>query len=80
MERKKKYVEVVADFSAEGILTPMRVIWDDGATYDITNIKEILPRKYSKCGGVGVRYECQIGRQMTYLYYEVDKWFVEAKM
>ena len=43
------------------------------------NITEIFPRKYSKCGGVGVRYTCQIGRSQTYLYYEVGKWFVEAK-
>lgn len=38
-----------------------------------------MPRKYSKTGGVGVRYTCQIGRASTYLYYEVDKWFVEAR-
>ena len=77
--RTKKYVEVIADFSPEGILTPQTVIWDTGQRFDITCISEVLPRKYSKTGGVGVRYTCQIGRAKTYLYYEVDKRFVEAK-
>ena len=77
--RIKKYVEVIADFSPEGILTPQIVIWDTGQRFDITCISEVLPRKYSKTGGVGVRYTCQIGRAKTYLFFEEDKWFVEAK-
>ena len=78
-QRVKRYVEVIADFLPDGTLTPQTVIWDTGQRFDITNISEILPRKYSKTGGVGVRYTCQIGRCSTYLYYEVGKWFVEAK-
>lgn len=77
--RIKKYVEVIADFSPEGILTPQTVIWDTGQRFDITCISEVLPRKYSKTGGVGVRYTCQIGRAKTYLFFEEDRWFVEAK-
>lgn len=78
-QRIKKYVEVIADFQPDGTLMPQTVIWDTGQRFDITNISEVMPRKYSKTGGVGVRYTCQIGRASTYLYYEVDKWFVEAK-
>lgn len=33
--RIKKYVEVIADFSPEGILTPQTVIWDTGQRFDI---------------------------------------------
>ena len=47
-QRTKRYVEVVADFSPEGILTPQTVIWDTGQKFDITCISEVLPRKYSK--------------------------------
>lgn len=78
-QRVKRYVEVIADFQADGTLIPQTVVWDTGQRFDISNISEVLPRKYSKTGGVGVRYTCQIGRAKTYLYYEVDKWFVEAK-
>lgn len=78
-QRVKKYVEVIADFLPDGTLTPQTVVWDTGQRFDITNISEILPRKYSKTGGVGVRYTCQIGRCSTYLYYEIGKWFVEAR-
>ena len=78
-ELRKKYVEVVADFSPEGVLMPMSVVWDDGTVFEVTCVTEVMPRKYSKVGGIGVRYTCQIGRKRTYLYYEVDKWFVEEK-
>lgn len=33
-QRIKKYVEVIADFSPEGILTPQAVIWDTGQKFD----------------------------------------------
>lgn len=46
-QKTKKYVEVIADFSPEGILTPQTVIWDTGQRFDITCISEVLPRKYS---------------------------------
>lgn len=78
-QRIKKYVQVIADFSPDGDLMPLRVIWDDGQEFEITNVTDIAPRKYSKCGGVGVRYTCQIGRAKTFLYFEGNKWFVEAK-
>lgn len=78
-QRIKKYVQVIADFSPDGDLIPLRVIWDDGQEFEITNVTDIAPRKYSKCGGVGVRYTCQIGRAKTFLYFEENKWFVEAK-
>ena len=55
-QRIKKYVEVIADFLPDGTLTPQTVVWDTSQRFDITNISEILPRKYSKTGGVGVRY------------------------
>ena len=45
-QRTKKYVEVIADFSPEGILTPQTVIWDTGQRFDITCISEVLPRKF----------------------------------
>lgn len=78
-QRVKRYVEVIADFQADGTLISQAVVWDTGQRFDISNISEVQPRKYSKTGGVGVRYTCQIGRARTYLYYEVDRWFVEAK-
>lgn len=78
--RIKQYVEVVADFSPDGVLIPLSVVWEDGSKFEITNVTEVKPRKYSKCGGIGVRYTCQIGRAQSYLYFEEDKWFVEKKV
>ncbi len=76
---QKKYVGVDVSFSADGLLTPTAIIWDDDHKYEISRIIEVLPRRYSKVGGIGERYEIQIGRQRTYLYRELNKWFVEAK-
>ena len=78
--RVKQFVEVVANFSTEGAVTPISIVWEDGRTFEITNVTEVLPRKYSKCGGIGVRYSCQIGIARSYLYFDGDKWFVEKKI
>lgn len=66
-QRIKKYVEVIADFQPDGTLIPQTVIWDTGLRFDITNISEVMPRKYSKTGGVGVRYTCiiELGENAT---------------
>lgn len=34
--REKKYVEVVADFSEDGRVTPLEIIWDDGRRFLVT--------------------------------------------
>ena len=84
-QRVKRYVEVIADFQADGTLIPQAVVWDTGQRFDCGAARSIfdsaqigLPdtcffRKFL------LRYTCQIGRTRTYLYYEVDRWFVEAK-
>lgn len=77
--RTKKYVEVVADFSPEGVLTPLTIVWDTGVRYPVDRVLDARQAHSLKTGGTGIRYTIRVGGQATYLWFEGDKWFVEAK-
>ena len=79
INRNKVYVEVEARFSAEGRLMPRAIIWEDGRRYEIDRVVSIERCASQKAGGKGVRYTCMINGRQSYLFYEVDKWFVERK-
>ncbi|CAK7087470.1 MAG: hypothetical protein ENTB_04229 [Enterocloster aldenensis] len=83
MEQKveKKYVRVKAEFTPEGNLVPLCVVWDDGRKFEIDRVKQCDRAASRKAGGVGLRYVCLIRGREAVLYYEENyKWFVEAKM
>lgn len=77
----KAYVEVIADFSSDGRMRPLRLVWEDGRTYDIDRILRVDRRASLKAGGAGIRYVCRILGQMVELYYEENGcWFVNRKV
>ena len=76
----KAYVRVVAEFTPEGKLIPMWIVWDDGRKFEIDHVKRCQRAASLKAGGAGIRYTCIISGRECYLYYEENyKWFVEAK-
>ena len=85
----KVYVSTAAEFSADGFLRPLWIIWEDGRRFDIDRVVHVeraarvvhVERAASrKAGGVGLRYTVMIGGKRHHLYYEDNfKWFVEAK-
>ena len=77
--RKKEYVTVDARFTKEGKLLPLSVLWEDGTRYEVDKVLAIEPRASLKVGGAGIRYTCRIEGEVTYLFLEEDRWFVEAK-
>ena len=79
MSGAKAYVEVEARFSREGQLMPTAIIWEDGHRYEIDRVTDVAKRASMKAGGAGIRYTCIIGGHQSYLFYEVDRWFVERK-
>ena len=80
MHYMKVYVDVTAEFSKEGVLTPKSFVWEDGRRYDIQQVKDIRRAASLKAGGVGMRYTCIIDGKESYLYYEDNNmWFVEGK-
>lgn len=78
MESNKVYVDVTAEFSKEGVLTPKSFRWTDGSVYEIQKIKDIRRVASLKAGGVGMRYTCVVNGRDSYLYYEDNNmWFME---
>ena len=78
MESSKVYVDVTAEFSKEGVLTPKSFRWTDGSVYEIQRVKDIRRAASLKAGGVGMRSTCIVNGRESYLYYEDNNmWFME---
>ena len=76
----KAYVEVIADFSSDGRMKPLRLIWEDGRKYDIDRILRVDRCASLRTGGAGIRYVCRILGKKVELYYEENGfWFVNRK-
>lgn len=75
----KKFVPVIAKFTEDGQITPLKILWEDGRVFSIDCILDIKPRASLKVGGQGIRYLCRIMNKDVYIYYEEPKWFVESK-
>ena len=67
--RERKYVEVVADFSEDGRVTPLVIVWEDGRW--AANMK---------LGGRGYRYTIMVGGRERLLWRDENRWYVEMKV
>ncbi len=76
---RKVFVEVTARFDAEGKITPLSILWEDGTAYEIDRVLDIRRAASLKAGGIGIRYTVRINGKQSYLFYEEPRWFVEAK-
>jgi hypothetical protein len=76
---KKVFVEVKADFTADGEILPRSFKWEDGHSYDIDRIINICPGASLKVGGQGVKYTCRIMGKEVPLFLEDNRWFMEGK-
>ncbi len=79
MERKKKYVPVIARFETDGRLRPFLIEFEEGRRFPIDRILDVRRAACESVGGVGDRYTCLIRGQQTYLWFEKGRWFVAAK-
>lgn len=79
-QENRTCVEVIADFSADGRLRPLRIIWEDGRAYAVEKILRADRCASLKTGGAGIRYVCSIRGQRVVLYYEGNGcWTVNRK-
>ena len=76
---RKVFVEVTARFDAEGKITPLSILGEDGTAYEIDRVLDIRRAASLKAGGIGIRYTVRINGKQSYLFYEEPRWFVEAK-
>ena len=75
----KVYVDVYEVRSKDGKLIPLSFIWKDGIKYKIDKVIHDEPGHSLKAGGYGRRYTVQIQGQVKYMFFEVDRWFMESK-
>lgn len=75
---KKKWVSVTAEIDEDGNKKPTAIKFDD-SVYLIDKVVDVKLRPSFKAGGVGERYTIMISGQMTYVYCEGGRWFVEEK-
>ncbi len=83
----RRYVDVIARWRDDGVITPLSVCWPDGRTFQIERvIGQPIANSFSGKGTRTLRYTVQIGNRETHLYLEqeitekgsTDRWYVEA--
>ena len=84
----KVYVQVNADFNADGVMLPRVLIWEYGEKYVVDRVVDIRQAAARKAGGQGDRYTIEVRGQISYLFFErvpqltgnvIGRWFVERK-
>lgn len=75
---RKEFVNVIVFYQKDGRVLPRAIQFRD-EWYEIDKVLDRKPGVSLKVGGVGMRYTIQIGGQVTYLFEEDGRWFVEAK-
>lgn len=80
-DREKRYVDVVSLTTADGVVTPLTIVWSDGRRYHIDRVTDHRQAHSLKTGGTGMRYTILVGGRQTHLWYDDYRraWFVEAK-
>ena len=75
---KKTFVKVFLEIDENGKKTPKTIVFDD-KEFNIDRVMDCKNCVSMKVGGVGERYTIRIKDNITYLFYENGKWFVEEK-
>jgi len=76
--KEKVFVEIVAEYTHEGAIRPLAILWDDGRVFEIDKITDICRAASLKSGGAGIRYTITVKNKQRYLYLDEDHWFIES--
>ena len=71
---------MIVKITKDGRVRPMRMMWEDGATYEIDSVLHITPADSLKVGGCETRYTVMIEGKQRDIYDEDGKWFVEKEV
>lgn len=88
-QKKKIYVKVITGFDETGYVEPQAIVWGDGRTWPIDNIRDFKPTSALLNGGYreGSCYTVVIRGKEKHLFFErsdplfpsqVGRWFVES--
>lgn len=77
---RQVFVAVTVDISAEGVVCPLAIVWEDGIRYEITHTRNI-GRRAAKSAGSGECWLCRISGQEVPLYYSpaTGRWWMDGK-
>ena len=72
-----KYISVVAKMNSNGIVEPLKIIWEDDQVFIIDKIVEVRNKASTKGGGMGLRYTVRIKNKERFLFLYKYSWFIE---
>ena len=72
----KRFVTVNASFQADGSMFPVKIIWDNGAEYPISNGIGVKFYPTVKSVKGGVKFTCVILGKIRELYFEEQRWYI----
>lgn len=77
---KRIPLKVMAQFSEEGIITPLSFTWPDGRKYEVDKVLGCKPAADLSIGVQGKRYDCMVmGKQVELWLDGTGKWFMAGK-
>lgn len=74
---EKTFIQVTAEFDADGRMRPVSLKWENGRVYSIDKVIDVRMAAALKAGGQGIRYTCKIQGKMVYLFCDEGRWFIE---
>ena len=83
MEYAKVYVGMLVRVSAEGDISPVAVLWEDGREYEVDRVLRMRRIPPERVGGILTeRYDVVMRGRGKALYREDDtgRWFVETPL
>lgn len=89
MNNTKVYVPVLASFDEDGRMIPRIIIWEDGHSYKIDKVTNIVQSAAMKSSGQGDRYTIVVNGKQSYIFFErttnitgniIGRWFVERRL
>ena len=70
---EKKYVSVNIDVDKDGVIRPLRILWDDGRQWEVTKVLHTCTASHHEFEGI--RYTIIVGRAVKYLYRDGQRWY-----
>ena len=70
----KHYVEVICHIGTGGHITPQRIIWHDGRSWEIGCVLQELADPFKEYSGI--RYTVLIGSAVKSIYLDHGRWYV----
>ena len=71
----RKNICVIAKIDENAKVTPLKIIWENGQTFEIDRVLEIKKMASTKGGGMGLRYKCRIKNQERFLWLDGYSFF-----